>query len=758
MNVIMQFMKRNYKVLLAVLMLSVALLGFSLFPSKKASDPEKDKMLIELLTFVIEKGHYNPAKIDDTFSKGVYKDYLNALDPSKRFFLQSDIDEFAKYETQIDDQIINKDLTFFDLTYNRLMQRMDESKEYYKIALEKPFDYKKDESINTDYEKLPYARNIDELKDRWRKQVKLSALSSLVEKQKLEDDLAKDKNKSLEEKLKDYKESLGGDITPEQEKKFLAEAEKRRNQAPKSYEQLEKETRESTLTSLNDNFNFIKDLDRDDWFSIYVNAIASRFDPHTSYFGASEKEKFDVSISGKLEGIGARLQKKNDFTEITELISGGPAWRGKQLEAGDVVLKVAQAGAEPVDVVGMRLDDVVKKIKGPKGTEVRLTVKKQDGTIKVITIIRDQVEIEETYVKSSIVEKDGFKYGIIYLPKFYIDFEDQNSRDAGKDVALEVERLKKEGVQGIVMDVRDNGGGSLKTVVDIAGLFIDQGPIVQVKSAAGKKDVLYDRDAKVQWDGPLVVMINEFSASASEILAAAIQDYKRGVIIGSKQSYGKGTVQNVIDLNQFVRGSTYGDLGALKTTTQKFYRINGGSTQLEGVKSDIAIPDKYSYLKMGERDIDNAMPWDKIDAADYKIWDKQNNFDLAIQKSRQRMSNNPQLNLIDDNAKWLDERNKENVYSLNIDKFKAEQKALDEKNKKYKPIVDYKNSFEFKSLPYEVEEMNKDSVLKEKRDRWHESLSKDIYIEEAIHILNDLQTENSKGLTSKVKKEKAIKS
>ncbi len=723
----MQFMKRNYKALLVVLTLSVALLGFSLFPSKKASDPEKDKLLIELLTFVIEKGHYNPAAIDDTFSKGVFKDYLNALDPSKRFFLQSDINEFAEYETQIDDQILNKDLSFFDLTYTRLMKRMEESKNYYKDALANPFDYKMDETFNTDYEKLPYCNSVKDLKERWRLQVKLSALSSLVEKQKLEED--KKNNKDLAKKSE-----------------------------PKTFEQLEKETRESTLSSLNDNFNFIKDLDREDWFSIYINAISSRFDPHTSYFAPNEKERFDLSMSGKLEGIGARLQKKNDFTEISELISGGPAWRGKELESGDIILKVAQADGEPVDVVGMRLDDVVKKIKGPKGTEVRLTVKKTDGTIKVITIIRDEVEIEETYVKSSVVEKDGFKYGIIYLPKFYIDFEDQNSRDAGKDVAIEVERLKKEGVQGIVMDVRDNGGGSLKTVVDIAGLFIEQGPIVQIKSAAGKKEVLYDRDAKVQWDGPLVVMINEFSASASEILAAAIQDYKRGVVIGSKQSYGKGTVQNVIDLNQFVRGSTYGDLGALKTTTQKFYRINGGSTQLEGVKSDIAIPDKYAYLKMGERDIDNAMPWDKIDAADYKIWDKQNNFDLTISKSKSRMQNNSQLQLIDDNAKWLDERNKENVYSLNIDKFKAEQKALDEMNKKYKPISDYKNAFDFKSLPYELESMKNDPVLKEKRERWHESLSKDIYIEEAIHILNDLQAENNKGLSSKLKKDKVVKS
>ncbi|MEM0543723.1 carboxy terminal-processing peptidase [Flavobacterium sp. j3] len=725
MNNIIQFMKRNYKVILIIAALSVALWSF--IPNEKASDPEKDKLLIELLTFVIEKGHYSPSEIDDSFSKGVYKDYINALDPSKRFFLQSDIDEFSKYETQLDEQIKDRELTFFELTYNRLVKRMNETESYYKDALAEPFDYKKDESFNTDYETMPFAKNTQELKERWRLQLKLSALSSLVEKQKLEED--KLKNNTTDKKVE-----------------------------VKSFEQLEKETRESTLNSLNDNFNFISDLTREDWFSVYVNAIASRFDPHTSYMAPTEKERFDVSMSGKLEGIGARLQKKGDFTEISELISGGPAWRGKQLEAGDVVLKVAQADAEPVDVVGMRLDDVVKKIKGPKGTEVRLTVKRTDGTIKVISIIRDEVEIEETYVKSSIVEKDGYKYGVIYLPKFYINFEDVNSRDAGKDVALEVERLKNEGVQGIVMDVRDNGGGSLKTVVDIAGLFIEQGPIVQIKSAAGKKEVLYDRDAKVQWDGPLVVMINEFSASASEILAAAIQDYKRGVIIGSKQSYGKGTVQNVIDLNQFVRGSTYGDLGALKTTTQKFYRINGGSTQLEGVKSDVAIPDRYAYLKMGERDIDNAMPWDKIDAANYSIWNKQNNFDLAIAESKARMKNNAQIKLIDENAKWLDQRDKENVYSLHIDKFKAEQKALEDKSKKYKSIVDYKNAFEFKSLPYELESMSKDSVLKEKRERWHESLSKDIYIEEAIHILNDLQSENKKGLSTKMKKDKLVKS
>lgn len=744
MNTIIRYMKRNYKLLLVVVALSVALWSFI---PKQVNDPEKDKLLLELLTFVIERGHYDPAVIDDKFSKGIYKDYIEALDPSKRFFLQSDIDEFAVFETQLDDQIKNKDLAFFNLTYDRLIKRIAESKGFYKEILAKPFDYTVQEDFNTDYEKLPFAKTTAELKEKWRKQIKLSTLSSLTDKIKLQNDI---KNGVVKDKAAKSDDALDNDrktkLNPDEKDALKA------NEPPKSFEQLEKETRESSLKSLNEYFDFINDLDQNDWFSVYVNAIASRFDPHTNYFAPEEKERFDVSISGKLEGIGARLQKKNDYTEISELISGGPAWRGKELEAGDVIMKVAQGKAEPVDVVGMHLDDVVKKIKGPKGTEVRLTVKKVDGTIAVISIIRDIVEIEETYAKSSIVEKDGIKYGVIYLPKFYIDFENNDGRDAGKDIAIEVERLKKENVKGIVMDVRDNGGGSLKTVVDIAGLFIEEGPIVQIKSAGRKKEVLYDRDKKVQWDGPLVIMVNSFSASASEILAAAIQDYRRGIIIGSKQTYGKGTVQNVIDLNQFVRGNNMGDLGALKTTTQKFYRINGGSTQLEGVRSDVAIPDRYSYLKMGERDLDNAMPFDKIDPAVFSFWNKQTNFDQAIDASKKRIAANPKFKLIEENAKWIDDRNKENVYSLNIDKFKQEQNAIEEKAKKYKSIADYQNSLKFSSLPYEVTAMEKDGVLKEKRDRWHESLSKDIYVEEAINVLDDLQ---SKDIS--VKKEIAIK-
>ncbi|MDD3005510.1 carboxy terminal-processing peptidase [Flavobacterium sp.] len=729
MNTILHFMKKNIKIIALVAILSAALLSF--LPKEK-NDPEKDKALLQLITFVIEKGHYNPKSIDDDFSKSLFTNYINSLDPSKRIFLQSDIDEFSKYETLLDDQILTRDLSFFDLTYNRLMQRTKESKTYYKEALANPFDYTVNEELDTDYEKVPYTKTTAELKDRWRKQIKLSTLASLSEKldfEKKKDSLSK----TNQTKLK--KEDL----------------------EPKSYEKLEKETRENSLKSLDEVYSFIGDLTREDYFAIYLNSIAENFDPHTSYLAPDDKEKFDVSMSGKFFGIGARLQKKNDFTEITDLISGGPAWRGKELEAGDVVMKVGQGNEEAVDIVGMRLDDVVKKIKGPKDTEVRLTVKKTDGSIKVISIIRDEVEIEETYVKSSIVKKNGIPYGVIYLPKFYIDFANRDGRDAAKDVRIEIERLKKEGIQGIVMDLRDNGGGSLSTVVDIAGMFIKEGPVVQIKEVNRNREILADQDKSILWDGPLVVMINNFSASASEILAAAIQDYKRGIVVGSKHSFGKGTVQNVYELNKYIRNSSFGNLGALKTTTQKFYRINGGSTQLQGVKSDVHMPDRFSYVDIGESDMKNAMPWDKIEPANYQTWSIPN-YNNIIAKSRERLKASKQFSLIDNNAQWLSKRKNEYVYNLNLQKFEAQQKQIEQEIKKYKPINDYKTDLKFQSLPYEIAIMEKDTLLKEKRVRWHESLSKDAYVEEAINILGDMQPNGKKVAvpTSKSKKGKLV--
>ena len=719
-------MKRNYRVLLVVGILAAGLWSF--IPSQKASGDEKDKMLIELLSFVLEKGHFSPIELNDDFSKKAYASYIESLDPTKRYFIQSDINEFQKYENSIDDMIRSKDLSFFDLTYKRLMQRMKESKVIYTSILSKPLNLKDDETISVDYEELPYAASMKDLDQRWRKQLEFAVLSDITDKEDIQ--------KAVE-------------TSEATEKKETVKSE------PKTFEELEEKARKTTESNLNNNFSFIAELTREDWFSIYINAIVTQYDPHTYYFSPEDKEKFDVSMSGKFEGIGARLQKKNEGIEVSELISGGPAWRGKMLEQGDVIIKVGQGNEEPIDIAGMRLDDVIKKIKGPKGTLVKLTVKKVDGTVKVVPIVRDEVETEETFAKSTTVNKDGKLFGVIYLPKFYQSFENKSQRDAFKDVAIEVERLKAMNVSGIVMDLRDNGGGSLETVVKMTGLFIDKGPVVQVKPAGGKAQVLPDTDPKVQWDGPLVVMINNYSASASEIFAAAIQDYKRGIIIGSKQSYGKGTVQNVFELNEFVRGNQYGDLGALKTTTQKFYRVNGGSTQLEGVKSDIVMPDRFSFMETGEKDEKSALPWDKIEPAIYTPLNV--NFDKVIANSKNRIASNENFNLITENAKWINDRKEDNTISLNYSSYKKELAEIEVQTKKFKELEKFKNNLTFTSLPYELELMAKDELLKEKRDRWHAELVKDVYMTETLNVLTDLTSKEVNTSLAKTKKAKKTK-
>ena len=450
-------------------------------------------------------------------------------------------------------------------------------------------------------------------------------------------------------------------------------------------------------------------------------------------------------MSGKLEGIGARLQRKSDNIKIVEIISGGPAWRGEEIEVGDQILKVKQEDEkEPVSIVGMRLDDAVSLIKGPKGTKVVLTVKKVDGTIEDIAIIRDVVELEETYAKSAIVDKDEQRFGVINLPKFYFDMQNYKERNAAKDVKEEIIRLKKEGMEGLVLDLRNNGGGSLQTVVDIAGMFIEEGPVVQVKTKEAGQEVLKDKDKSILWDGPLVILVNELSASASEILAAAMQDYKRAIIIGSKQTYGKGTVQNVMDLNRWLRQNEYGDMGALKVTTQKFYRVNGGSTQLEGVKSDVVVVDRYSFIDIGEKDLENPLPWDKIDSADYTPWEGYIDFEETISSSKDRMAANEQLKLIEENAKWVSAQREDNEFSLNYSTYKAEVEKDEAEAKKYDAISKYKSDLTYKSLPYEEELFVNDTILKEKRSRWHENLSKDVYMEEAISVLKDLKLNNIK--------------
>ncbi|MCF7567611.1 carboxy terminal-processing peptidase [Sabulilitoribacter arenilitoris] len=710
-------MKRNYKALLLMVLLAFASCSFT---TKTFDDSDRDKLLIHIIKSVLEQLHFDPIAINDDFSAELFSDYVETMDPLKRYFYESDYKDFEKFKLVIDDQLKVSDITFFNVTHERMLKRIDEAKLIYKEVLSQPFDYTKDEVFNTNSENITYAKNKKELKERWRQQLKFSTLTNY-------DDIYI-QEKQAKEKDVSY--------------------------VMKTEEEIEKEAREATLKSLDIYFNDnIDDLKREDYFAVYVNAIVEEFDPHTYYLAPRSREVFDQRMSGKLEGIGAGLQKRMDYIKVTYLVSGGPAWRGKELEMDDVILKVKQEDEDvPVSIVGMRIDDAIKLIKGPKGTNVTLTIKKVDGTIKDITITRDIVELGETYAKSSLVEKNNKKFGVINLPSFYLDFNDYKKLNAAADVKKEIERLKAEGMEGLVLDLRNNGGGSLPAVVDMAGLFIEDGPIVQVRSTGRPKEVLKDKDKSITWDGPLVILVNEISASASEIMAAAMQDYKRAIVIGSKQTYGKGTVQNVVNLNNVVRNSSSGDLGSLALTTQKYYRINGGSVQLEGVKSDVTVPGRFSFIDVGEKDKENPLPWDEIDAAYYTVWDNYFDYDKTIEKSKERMRNNEQLKLIEDNARWVKTKIDDTVVPLNYEKYKATNDLNEKESERFDAISKYKTNLTFTSHAFERNLFESDTTdLREKRKRWHESLSKDVYIEEALNVLEDLKMSYAIKKVAKVK-------
>ncbi len=705
-------MKKKYKIIFPLMIVAGLLFGFQITNSP---DPEKDKILIGLVRYALKQGHYEPHQIDDSFSEKIFTDFIGALDPYKRFFLISDIEEFSVYEHLIDDQIKSEDLTFYNIVMARFNQRVLESQSFYREILQNPFDFNKDDSFNVDYDKKNFSSTEAELIKNWQMQLKISTLSRLHEKIQLQEAMAKNDESSAEEL----------DVAVEKEVVI------------KSIEELEKESRVAAEKSLDDLYTLMSELNETDWFSIFINTMTIQFDPHTNYFAPKDKKRFDQLMAGKLEGIGARLQKREDYTRVAELISGGPAWRGGELEVGDLILKVGQDDETPVDIVGMRLDDAIEYIKGKKGTEVRLTVKKIDGSVQVISIIRDIVELEETFVKSSVVEVDQRKFGVINLPKFYIDFNERNFRNSATDMEQEIARLKDENVEGLLIDLRNNGGGSLKTAIEIVGLFISDGPVVQVKYRGEEPNIRSDKDTKIQWDGPLVVLVNELSASASEIFAAAMQDYNRAIIIGSKQSFGKGTVQNVLPLNNYFKYEK--DLGALKMTIQKFYRINGGSTQLKGVESDIAMPDKYTYFEIGERDEKNPLSWDKIEPAEYTPVDIYENFHEVVNDSKKRIADNPHFIIIDANAKWLKQGRDDSLVNLNYEKYKKELAERKKESKAFDDIALYESNLTFNSPSYEITIMEQDSVLGKKREIWHKNLKKDIYMEEALTVLSELE-------------------
>jgi len=676
-----------------------------------SDEPNKDRLLVDLVSYVLDKLHYDPQIINDDFSIKVYDDFIDAVDSQKRFLLKSDIELFSQFRLSIDDQINSSDIAFFNIVYETLITRIDEVESFYSEILEDPFNFQINEEINLDYENLDYASNLAELKRIWRKRLKLSALDGYASKKE----------------IKDQEEVI-------------------------SEEEIEIESRTAISENLKDFFQFNSELERSEWFSLYLNSIVTQFDPHTSYLAPEAKEVFDQNISGKFQGIGARLFKRNQQVEISEIIIGGPVWRDNLLNVGDIIIAVAQsAEEEPTEISLMKLTDATDLIKGEKGTNVFLTIKRVDGGIEQVEITRDIVELEETYAKSSIIKDDSNVYGLINLPKFYVDFDDYGERNAASDLKKEILELKNKNINGLILDLRNNGGGSLKTVVDITGFFIEKGPVVQVKSIGGRKEILKDNDPSIIWDGPLVILVNEFSASASEILAAALQDYNRAIILGSKQTYGKGTVQNVVDLNNVISGNTYGDLGSLKITTDKFYRVNGGSTQLEGVKSDLVFPNRYSYIDIGEKDLENPLSWDKIDPARYDNSVKVFNYAQAISNSKERIGQNEYFTIIDQHAKLIKSKQDDKTISLNYNSYKEDQAEFKLQTDKLKVIEDFNSPylFEWNDSNLDVNTSYNDD-MKEKRDRWIKSLQKDIYVNEAMNLLKDLLSFEGNDILSQI--------
>ena len=684
------------------------------FNSPKNDDDKMSTIMVSVKN-TLSYLHYSPKPINDAYSQEVYKHYFEMVDASKRYFLQSDMDEFAKHRTKLDDYLNQGDLTFYKLTIDRLYQRVDEIDKITQDILSKPINLDEDETLILEPKLKKNATNAKELSAEWKKYIKYNILQEM-ESLTAKEEIQKEKKDSVQKfNLKDtIKLEI---LTPEQKRLKATEEVK---------------------DLITDTFRRFKKRNKMDWFTVYMNAYTEVFDPHTNYYSPKNKEDFDTQFTGKVIGIGAIIQEKRGYLYLGALTIGAPAWKSKQLSEGDKILKVrSKPNEDPVNVVGMLSDEAVRLIRGEKGTKVTLTVEKKDKTIKEVTMIREEVAIEDTFARSIIVSsKDGKKYGFINLPSFNADFEDEKGRNASDDIKNELVKLKAQNVQGIILDLRNNGGGSLTEVGDILGLFMNTGPYVQVKDGNGKIQTLKNKTSAPLWTGPLVIMQNELSASASEILAGAVQDYGRGVVIGSPQSFGKGTVQTFVDLNRFL--NTNDDFGSLKLTIQKFYRITGESTQRKGIESDFKMKDFFTYAEIGERYDDYALAWDKIPAVPYQ---PMNYFTAqALQKDmEERLMNNKTYQLVQESAQWKENLDKEESISLNLTKFNEVMKTRKAQIEKFKFLDKFNNGLVFTLNPDEILREKKDEVFAKKSQNWKKNLQRDLYLQEAVNIASQLK-------------------
>ncbi|WP_291078078.1 MULTISPECIES: carboxy terminal-processing peptidase [unclassified Empedobacter] len=687
------------------------------------TDEEREKLIVKNTRNTLTYLHYKPATVDDKFSENVFNKYLEYIDPSKRFLLQSDYDLFKKDYHNLDDYYKSENLGFYNSTVDTIYKRIADAEKYSMDALSKPFDFNQKENFNIDYKTSKFAKDKNESKDLWRKYLKYNVMLEIIS---MQDELKGQKKDTLDNSssIKPIKDPLA-----DEKKKITKDT---------PFAEVEKMAREEVKDLISDYFRRIKQTKRENYFSIYMNSFTEQYDPHTTYFSPTSKEDFEFEMSGQMEGIGAKIQDKRGYATIAELIVGGPAWKSNKLEVGDKIIKVAQGkNGEAKNIVGMILSDAIRLIKGKKGTEVVLTIQKKDGSQQTISLIREVIESEEVFARSSVItDEKGDKYGIIYLPEFYTPMGKEGGRYPSDDIKKEIDILKKENIKGLVFDVRNNGGGSLEEVVKISGLFINQGPIVQVRRSDGMFKIHEDKDNSIAYDGPLVVMVNELSASASEIFAAAMQDYGRAVIVGSPQTFGKGTVQTILPLD---RQSGSDELGAIKLTIQKFYRVNGGSTQLKGVQSDIALVDQFTYEDISEASRSEALNWDQIKPLVIAKWPSA--FDLAKIKtnSKTRLANNAHLALMNESFKFIKSMEDVKEIPLNLEDYKTYRKTREDKIKKFETLDKYKNNFKFTMNQNDLATTKTDTVLKAKRNNWFKGMQKDFYLNEAVNVLRDIK-------------------
>ncbi len=681
------------------------LVGMILLAFQSPQDFElKESILLQAVMTHLKRMHFSPVEVDDLYSESVFDEYIERLDPNKRLLLASEINQLNQYRNQIDDEVKNSTFDFFDSSVKIIDEADKRAEQIYNELIESDFDHNKSESVETDQEKTMHCDSEDELRERWRKILKLQILRDIKNRQ----------DKQEEEKFE-------GEI--------------------KDFNTIAKEAKDRLDERMDRWFNQRLKSRRVDRLSAYVNSITTFHDPHTNYLKPKDKEDFDMRLSNRLEGIGARLTQDGDYVKVVDVIPGGPAWKEGSLEVDDVIVKVAQEDGLPVDVVGWHINDVIGLIRGKKGTHVRLIVKKVDNREVEIPITRDIIVFDEGYVRSYILEHEAYqdKIGYIMLPSFYFDSGRLGAPESADDVKIELEKLEKEGVEGIILDLRNNGGGSLLEVVEMSGFFIESGPIVQVKSRGADANVLSDTDRSVLYDGALVVLVNQGSASASEILAAAMQDYGRAVIVGSR-TFGKGTVQRFYDLDRSIRGNPeVKPLGELKITTQKFFRIDGGATQLKGVMPDIEIPGPYQHFSRGERDYDHAMIWSEIEQANYgqQVYEVENLEEL-VKRSHERIENNPTFQRVNEYAHILKKNEDRTIYPLSYQKFYDVEESIDEEMEVYKKLYPKLESLNIENIAADLEVIQGDSTKIERNNRFLKSLSKDVELEEATAVIHDM--------------------